>query len=308
MMTGYERSDEDFQPLGWFRGYPIYATYLLVILHVAVLVGGELLQFAFPNADVFRTLSFSSLAVLHHLKIWQVVTYGFTHQLSFNFLIGMVLLVVYGRETERFFGRRVFLTLYGVLLLTVPVVLLLFGAIRGTDIVYPLGSFSMHFGLFVAFAVIYPSVQLFWGIPTKWIALILLGFYSLQFLVSSRDAPGLLPAFWASVLVGYFGARYFGAGGGLSFLSDMRQNFPTKRSPTGLKPRLQPRRLVESGVGTAEKRVAATVVRSSGADLHESIDPLLDKISKQGLASLTQSERAVLERARVSLLRKERGG
>ena len=56
----------------------------------------------------------------------------------------------------------------------------------------------------------------------------------------------------------------------------------------------------------AEPVGALSAYRAAG-DVHESIDPLLDKISKHGLASLTHSERATLERARVSLLRKERG-
>jgi hypothetical protein len=39
-------------------------------------------------------------------------------------------------------------------------------------------------------------------------------------------------------------------------------------------------------------------------DVIESIDPLLEKISKHGLASLTAREREKLERARAALLKK----
>jgi hypothetical protein len=42
-------------------------------------------------------------------------------------------------------------------------------------------------------------------------------------------------------------------------------------------------------------------------DPHRIIDPLLDKISRDGLASLTRREREQLERARTVLLEKDRG-
>ena len=41
-------------------------------------------------------------------------------------------------------------------------------------------------------------------------------------------------------------------------------------------------------------------------DPHRIIDPLLEKISRDGLASLTRREREQLERARTALLEKER--
>ena len=306
MMTGYERSDEDYQPLAWFRGYPIYVSYFLVAAHVASLVIFSLLEFALNNPELTMPLCLSVDGVLHHFRFWQVFTYAFVHPLSFNFVIEMALLLLYGRETERFLGRRVFLTLYAALLVTTPLVVLAMGAITGVNLPIFAGSFALHFGVFITFAVIYPSVQIFFGIATKWIAWIFLAFYSLLFLVSSRGNPALLPTFWADVLVGYLGVRYAGAGGGLPFLENFRLRFRRKIIPSGIKPRLKPRRLVESGAAAVNAASSGTSY-SGGGELHDSIDPLLDKISKHGLASLTHSERAALERARVSLLRKERG-
>jgi hypothetical protein len=45
---------------------------------------------------------------------------------------------------------------------------------------------------------------------------------------------------------------------------------------------------------------------SEEADLHESIDPLLEKISKHGIGSLTKGERQRLEQAREALLDREK--
>jgi ribosome-associated translation inhibitor RaiA len=42
-------------------------------------------------------------------------------------------------------------------------------------------------------------------------------------------------------------------------------------------------------------------------DLHNSIDPILDKISRSGIASLTARERERLEKARHKLIAKDGG-
>ena len=41
-------------------------------------------------------------------------------------------------------------------------------------------------------------------------------------------------------------------------------------------------------------------------ELYESIDPILEKIARQGIGSLTRGEREKLERVRAALLAKER--
>jgi hypothetical protein len=41
-------------------------------------------------------------------------------------------------------------------------------------------------------------------------------------------------------------------------------------------------------------------------NVHDSIDPVLDKISKSGIGSLTASERRALDRARARLLKKSK--
>ena len=45
--------------------------------------------------------------------------------------------------------------------------------------------------------------------------------------------------------------------------------------------------------------------RGGGEDQLESIDPILEKISKSGIASLTKRERDLLERARERLIAKD---
>ena len=75
----------------------------------------------------------------------------------FWFAIEMYLLFVFGREVERFLGRRAYIALYAVLLLTPPALLTIWGLWERSVLA---GSPALHFGIFVAFATIYPHVEL----------------------------------------------------------------------------------------------------------------------------------------------------
>ena len=73
------------------------------------------------------------------------------------FAIEMYLLFVFGREVERFLGRRAYIALY---------VFLCAHSGDAPDDLGPVGTFriagstALHFGIFVAFATIYPRVEL----------------------------------------------------------------------------------------------------------------------------------------------------
>ena len=300
-MMGFERSD-DYQPLFWVRGRPIHVTTLLVILHcVSLIVCCLAPGFLHVRLEtILSRLFFSSSDVLHRHMWWQVVTYNFAHVPTIWFLLDMVFLFLWGREVERYFGRKVFASLYVGLLLAAPIFLLTRGLLLGTDqVLLQEGSYYVDLGVFIIFATIYPNVQFFFGIACKWFAWALLAIGTLQCLAG--EAFNDLCVLWLNVGVAFFGTRYASMGSSGFALPagwGIREKFPRKTVPTGVKPRLKPRRAVDTdGGGSDEGR---------GRDVHESIDPLLDKISKHGLASLTNSERAVLEKARVSLLRKDR--
>ena len=106
-------SSEEHQPVTWYRGYPVYAAHLIVIGFVASMLVTTLLL-AFKVGALLTWLPFDSGSVLHG-EIWRVVTYGFVNPPSLQFVIDMAMLAFFGREVERAFGRRTFLSLYGCL-------------------------------------------------------------------------------------------------------------------------------------------------------------------------------------------------
>lgn len=276
-MFGMARAD-DYQPVAWVGRYPLHVTGLLVVIHVACAVIACLLS-AFGVIGVLGPLIFDSTEVLHG-GVWQLATYPFVHAPSnlLWFAIEMYMLFVFGREVERFIGRRAFIVLYA-LMIVVPSVLLTFGgAVQRSSIG---GSAAIHFGIFVAFATIYPSVELFLRIMAKWVALALAAVYTLQLLASHAWAE--LTVVWASIAIGFFFVRLRGAGPELAWWDE----FKARVQP---KPKFQ----------VVPKPSARRVVEPE--DVYDSIDPLLDKISKHGIGSLTAAERRALDRARARLL------
>ncbi len=295
-MMGFERSD-DYQPLFWVQGRPVHVTTLLVILHCVSLVACCLVK-GLVSVDLWSAFDLSSDAVLHHGKLWQLVTYAFVEDPSLWFVVSMFFLFMWGREVERFFGRNTFIALYAGLVAVTPTVLLARGLLTGVDqqLAFP-GPGWVHLGVFLIFATIYPGVQFFFGIPCKWIAYALVTISALQCFAFRHINDGLI-LFW-TVAVAYYSARYASMGSeAFAVFGSLRERFPRKAAVVAAsRPRLNSRRAVDTSSGDEPR----------SRDVHESIDPLLDKISKHGLASLSHSERAVLEKARVSLLRKERG-
>ena len=111
----------------------------------------------------------------------------------------MYMLFVFGREVERFIGRRAYVGLYVLLLLLPSTFLTVWGLSQRVGLA---GSATMHFGIFVAFATIYPSVEMLLRITAKWAALILAGVYTLQLL--AYHVWSEMAVLWLSMGAGIF--------------------------------------------------------------------------------------------------------
>jgi len=150
-MFGVTTSD-DYRPVAWMGRYPVDVTTILVALHVAVAVITCLLV-AIGAASVLELLQFDSAAVLYRGQIWRIATYAFVHAPGalLWFAVEMYMLFVFGREVERFIGRRSYISLYVILLLLPAVVLTIWGLWQRAALA---GSPALHFVIFVAFATI----------------------------------------------------------------------------------------------------------------------------------------------------------
>ncbi len=283
-MTGYGYgSSEENQPVTWLRGYPLYAAHFIVLIYVVTMVLTTLVQATGEQASLSR-LAFSSPDVLRG-QVWRVVTYGFVNPPSIWFVIDMFMIVWFGRELEKFFGRRTFLRLYAGMYFLSPVLLTAIGLVRPTFLSGQTGGFA----LFVAFATLYPSVPLLFNVLAKWMALILVGIFSL-IAVAAQDWVSLLTLWGTSA----FAFVYVRIQQGAIQLPKIR--FRRRQPQLRVLPDLKPEK-------TARPVRSESVKSTSMAE----IDALLDKIAHSGIASLTPKERAKLDSAREDLIRKSSG-
>lgn len=277
-MFGATTSD-DYRPVTYVGRYPVDVTTLMVAIHAIAMVIGSLLLAA-RNGWLLDLMLFDSAEVLRAGYVWQVVTYAFVHPPSIWVVINLFFLFFFGREVERFIGRNAFIFLYAGLIL-LPALLLTIWGLAGR-ISYG-GSDAAHFGIFVAFAAIYPNVELLFRIQAKWMALVFGAISVLQYL--AQNAWPQLAAFLLACGFALYFIRMRGFGPEIGWLSNLKEKMQPKPK-FQVVPKATPRRAPEP------------------ENVHESIDPLLDKISKHGINSLTPAERKALDRARNQLLKK----
>ncbi|CAF0695042.1 rhomboid family intramembrane serine protease [Candidatus Methylacidithermus pantelleriae] len=275
-MSRWSRPGED-GPLFWIGNQPVYVTGVLIGAHSLVFVLTALGQ-ALGFAPLLLELALSTRAVVEEGKIWQLFTYIWLHRLSYWFPLEMLMLYWFGQEVERNIGRQKYLLLY-VSLAVVPALLVVAVSWLSPawDIVIS-GSDTVHFALFVAFAALFPSAELLFGVNAKWFAITFVTIQSL-ILLAQHSLPGLLME-WSSLGIAIAFTRIPVPEISFGWI----QNWFTKRLQT-----LRNKRQESSSKGPNES---------------ESIDAILDKIAKSGMGSLTKAEKEALERARMSLLKR----
>jgi hypothetical protein len=216
--------------------------------------------------------------------VWRIATYGLFNPPSLSFAIDMLMLVWFGRELEKAFGRRKFFAFYGGVYLVPPLILTLIGLLTPTKMFGEPGTLAV----FVGFATLYPGAVLLFNILAKWAAIILVSLYGLIHL-SNRDWIQL--TLLASTCgFAFLFVRYEQ---GIITLPDFR--FWKRKPRLRVLPDLPAKKQVVVSKGAIEDSTMAEV------------DALLDKIAVSGISSLTSKERAKLEAAREGLMKRGAG-
>jgi membrane associated rhomboid family serine protease len=273
------RSSENYDPITWVGRVPVYATTIIVALYVACMIGVAVALASGAEA-ILAKLTFNTEDALRHGEIWRCFTYAFVNPPDPWFIISLVMLYIFGRDVEQYLGRKGFVRLYLGFLLLGPSLLLAASLVTGQA--YTLSQSWANFAVFLAFAALYPGAQLLFQITAKVFAWVFLGLSVLQ-LLAGRQWPEMF-VLLATAALAWYAIRH-GSALNLDFMS-----------------RLRP-------VSHRTKRPRLRVVKNPDdepVDPHRIIDPLLEKISRDGLASLTRREREQLERARAVLLEMER--
>jgi len=265
MFNSWLPESKDHLPLTWWKQHPVYLAAIIALAGAASMV-----LTAVVGYSMMGHLVFTYQGAFHHLRLWTPLTYILYNPPSLWTLIGCLLLWNFGEAVERHLGRRAFVRLLLSLLLVSPVLITLFGLL-GSYGFGCAGIMQLEFGVFIAFATLYPQAKLSVIIVTveAWVlAAVFVGLNALGSL-ANRDWSSLL-LLAANVGTAYAFIRY--ETGALKLPS-----LP-KRAPQAKK--------------TAKKSNTPTV------------DDILDKISRQGMQSLTPEERRILDKASDEMKRR----
>lgn len=261
----------------WTAGRPPVVTWLIVV-NVAAFLAQSLTEVIWPGF-VDRWLALSGYGI-HHGCAWQFVTYMFLHGGPMHLLLNMMTLYFAGREVEAIAGPRHLLGIYfgGGLFGGLAQVLF-------TSASVPLvGASAGVFATLIAFTTILPEIEittlLFFIIPlrlrAKYLALGLAGTEALFALT------GLLGN-WAHI------AHLGGCAVGWLYVKQLGFGNPLRLQKYIFEKRQRADR--QSRMPTAQF-------------IDQEIDPILDKISREGIHSLTRAERKILEKGREKIAKK----
>lgn len=287
-MNGIYSSD-DRGPWFTVAGHPMYTPALLVGGCIASMLLTTA-ALALNYAGLQELVAFSSDAVLGRWEVWRLFTYVLWNPPSIWFAIDMLMLWWFGRELEGIFGRRVFLKLCLGLILAPA----LSGVLVGLAVPLRWVGMPGNFSLFVAYATLAPGVTLLFGVSAMWTVIIFLGLQVLGCLTSHN---------WGEMVVALVGAgfafSYVRLQQGRWVVPQMADIIKSSRKPQFrvLEPVAHPVPERSSTLGTLEDQ--------EDSDAVDAIDPLLEKIARFGMASLTSAERKQLQLAREALLRRE---
>ena len=289
-----------------WSGWAILLTINVVVFILQVMIDPGSLDSRFGNSLVGQWFAVDS-AQISWLLPMQLITYQFFHGSVFHILVNALGLFFIGRALEPIIGRREIIGLYLVSGVVGAFFQLAFAMILPAHFAGPMvGASGAVFGFLGVLSRLFPQREmfllLFFVLPVRLkLSWIFWGSFAIAIIsivieirseVSDRTAHG---AHLGGLL---FGAFYVAAlvrnGGLMRFLPGLpKVRFVSGDSAKGTEAR-------QRGDWRKPKVVDADEV--SGEDfISQEVDPILDKISKQGIHSLTERERKILEKARSKM-------
>lgn len=252
---------------------------ILLIANVALFLVDK-----FTDGQYIRQwLALDPVLTLHNWELWRLATYLFVHDLNppyFHILINMLLLWMFGTPLVEAMGERKFWWFYLTTGIFSGICSLLFYTITNNPTTV-IGASGAIFGLMFAFAKFFPTQQflIFFLFPVQArYAVLIFGAVELISITSNDRIAHMAHLGGALYAWLYFSFENRGA------LAITRwKNRKAER--------------VQHAVRRSEEEVGQLMV---------DIDPILKKISRTGMGSLTQEERDLLEKA-SELKRKQKG-
>ncbi len=251
-------------------GPPWTPTIKFLIISNAVVFLLQTTTHLFLNAKILEGMFALNPNMVNHFYIFQLISYGFLHGDFFHILFNMLNLWFFGVEIENLWGQKRFLTLYFLSIFTGGFLTWLVHNL-GFNQYTVLGASGGVFGVMTTFALLWPSREvLFMGIfPIKMKILVPLLMLMLMFTGGGNIAH-----------IAHLGGILGGVG---FFFAVVKYKFDFNFSISRY---LQKQKM---------KRYQEEMYRRQ--NVKETVDELLDKISKKGMSSLSRKEKQFLKDA-----------
>ncbi len=282
-----------------WTGWAILLTINVVVLILQLLVD--------PNYEDVFSLAVLNTAELSWLTPIQLITYQFLHGSVLHLLMNGIGLFFVGRALEPAIGRREIIGLYLVSGVVGALFQLGFAVLFPSQFAGPMvGASAGLFGFIGVLARLFPHREmyllLFFVLPIRmklhWIFWGGLAYALINILSAIQTGAGDQIAHAAHLGGLLFGAFYVAKllrnGGLMRFLPGMPRIRFVSNDPA-------------KGLGATRRRnwrkprVVDTAEVAEGDFMSREVDPILDKISKQGIHSLTERERKILDKARSKM-------
>jgi membrane associated rhomboid family serine protease len=272
----------------------------LIIANVAVFavqtfLGGGLTGRVGPMVEYF---SFVPNLAIYGLQLWRFVTYMFLHGDFWHIGFNMFALWMFGSQIETRWGQRNFMIYYFVCGLGGAVVYGIFKLFGMETFIPMIGASAAIMGVLLAYGMTFPnSIILFmFIIPMKAkYFVILLALIDLWSIPGGGSVAHL--AHLGGMLAGFLflrltipslggGIGIGSPGSGIGGLGGAWKRYQTKRKMRVVRPQGKP----SGGNGRTDNSAEKPKEQKN-------IDVILDKISREGLQSLTDEEQEILRRA-----------
>ncbi len=255
---------------------------LLLIANVVVYVLQSLMGHSDARIWFDRFFGLVPSKAVAGLHVWQFATYMFLHGGFFHMFWNMFILWMFGSELSSLWGRRGFLQYYFTTGIGAGLVyVLLMPLIEARTAYIPLvGASGACFGVLLAYGLLFPDRRIIlyflFPVKAKWFVLGIGVFELLS--IWQADSVGHL-AHLGGLLFGYLYLR-----GGRKWIDGLVRGVRRRRA--GSRFRVVKDR--KPGNGSAD---------TGGPVNRDEVDRILEKISREGLDSLTPAEQDALRRA-----------
>lgn len=288
--------DRDYMRQPAYHETRVSFTVALLIIN-AVVFFIQLVASNFPNGLLVEYGYFAlSLDGIEHGRIWQLLTFQFMHAGWLHLIFNCLAIFFFGRSVETVLGRSRFLALYLSSGIIGGVVQMLFALSFKSFDAAVVGASAGAYGLVAAFAVLNweeSFTLLIYFLPVtmrgKTLLWVSIGFAVLGILTPNSGIANA--AHLGGILTGFVFVRYI-------FDRWQRLELPPRREPHELAAAGKNKNKFRGSSAKSDENVSAEEF------LQSEVDPILEKISAQGIHSLTPRERETLEKARVKMARR----